>query len=83
MTPFKYLTELADKIKEKTGKCCHVTASYWAFEHSKQMEYELYLESYTYTKRFKTVSELITEMQSIINPIADTGILLEDFSDGK
>jgi len=78
MIPFKYLAELADKVKEKTGKCCHVTASYWAFEHSKQMDYELYLEAYTKTKRFENVSDLITEMQSIIDPIADTGISLED-----
>ena len=32
----------------------------------------------TKTKRFENVSDLITEMQSIIDPIADTGISLED-----
>ena len=77
MTPFTYLAELADKVKEKTGKCCHVTVGYWAFEHSQQkipVEYELYLESYTKNVKFENVSELITAMKNIIKEPADEGV---------
>jgi len=74
MTPFTYLAELADKIREKTGESCHVTIGYWAFETRQRLDYELYLESYNSTKRFESVSDLITAMQNIINQPADEGV---------
>ena len=79
MTPFKELAELADRIRDQKGESCKVEITHWAWNTSvsnseSTLSYNLYMESFGSTKQFKTVSELITAMQDILNPTTDEGV---------
>ena len=78
MTPFKDLQNLADKIRDKTGKACCVSVEYWAHRNGENdLKYSIYLEDED-TQAFDSIKMLKAAMNDIINPPKDDGITLSE-----
>ena len=78
MTPFKELQVLADAIRDQKKRFCSVTVEHYAYTASgSELRYILYIDGDKH-RYYKTVQEILSAMQDIINPTADTGILLEE-----
>lgn len=81
MKKFKDIQKLLDDIRDVTGKSCNISVEYWSWsldcsnKNESEVTYNLYISG-SGNFKFKTVSDLITKIKSIIDNEEDEGISL-------
>ena len=77
MIPFTVLQAQADRVAEVVGVHVQITVDYNHYSNGrKKVEYRLYIADKS-NAHHNTVRELQAAMESIINPLEDTGVLVE------
>jgi hypothetical protein len=76
---FSELSELAEKVRKKTGEYTSVSIISNHFESGNtETEYTFYRETFTHGSiRFKTVQELRAHMENLLTPPIDEGVEIE------
>ena len=77
---FDELVEMANRIVEKTDNYTSVVVEYDKHPNgSHNLEYRFYQP--TKINKFKTVQELKSYMENILNPVADEGVDISDMAE--